>query len=70
MAKKLYAVNSWIVDDVLELAEQLEIHISKKRAEGLLKQNEKAIMSAMTEAGWRVIETGLYRMQDNARPTN
>jgi len=66
MAKKKYAVNSWIIDDVLELAEQLEIHISKKSAEKLLKQNEEDIISAMTKAGWDVIEDALYSVEDKS----
>ena len=54
-----YATVCWTADDVIQNAHELDMVISRAKAEEILVSQEIKIMDAMVESGWQVIEEAL-----------
>jgi len=54
---KTYAKCEWTADDVMTMAEELDISMSEDEAESFLIRNQSNIRERMCERGWDAIQT-------------
>lgn len=62
MARRKFAAVWWVVDDVMEYAEQYDHRISRKEALEMLESRESDIIDAMVSAGWQVIDGAIINI--------